>query len=119
MRGSDGGRCVVLLHCGENQCARQGGMAASAFGFGLKLQEVKAPVVRHIPPERIQGVDEGGKKPDRNSTNQREEAVYEDRRATTYQRRKSMCSLFHAPSLAHPPSLAIMSDTTSRCAADK
>lgn len=69
MRGSAGGRCVVLLHRGENQCARQRGLAANAFRSGLELQEVKAPVVCYVPPERIQGVDEGGKKPKRKSIN--------------------------------------------------
>jgi len=93
MRGSAGGRCVVLLHRGENQCVRQRSMAASAFGFGLKLQEVKAPVVRHVPPERIQGVDEGGKKPEIRPTSVRKRCTrIEERRRTKDGKACAHCS---------------------------
>ena len=45
--------------------------------------------------------------------------MYEGRNSDTYQRRKSMYSLFHAPSLPHSLFPAKMSDGTNRCAADK
>ncbi len=115
-RGSGG--CLALLRRGENQRARQRGLTAT-FQFWRKLQEVKAPVVGHVPPERIQRIDEGGNNPDKiRTTSVRKGCTRRGRESDTYQRRKSMCPLFH-PSLADSPFWAIRSDTTIRCAADK
>ena len=40
-------------------CAR----LAETVELWTSLQKVKAPVIRYVPPEGIQRVDEGGKEP--------------------------------------------------------